>query len=248
MRKTIRKLTAMAVAVAMVMTAGVLSFAGGMDAKAGRLADGTYTIGVKPDVSGAGRMFYIAYDDKNTCKLTVKNGVMTATVRLNGTGYDKLYMGTAEAAIKAGESAWIPYVEDAEEYYTFQVPVAAFDQEVDVAAYGTKGKAWHDHTLSFSYNTPAKTALKALKAGKKSVKVTWKKQTSNVSGYQLQYSTSSTFKGAAATRITKNTQVTKTISKLKSGKKYYFRVRTYKKVGTKYYYSSWSSQKSVKVK
>lgn len=247
MQKTMRKMTAIIVAAAMIMTASVFSFAETAGAT-GRLADGTYTVGVKPDVNGAGKMFYIAYDDKNTCKLTVKDGVMTATVRLNGSGYDKLYLGTAEEAAKADESAWIKYVEDAEEYYTFQVPVSAFDQEMPVAAYGSKGKAWHDHTLTFSYNTPAKTTLKSLKAGKKSIKVSWKKQTSNVTGYQLQYSTRSTFKSSSTVKITKNTATTKTISKLKSGKRYYVRVRTFKKVGSKYYYSGWSGKKSVKVK
>lgn len=246
MQKMMRKVTVIIVAVAMIMTANVFSFAAA--GTTGRLADGTYTVDVKPDVNGAGKMFYIAYDDKNTCKLTVKDGMMTATVRLNGSGYDKLYLGTAEEAAKADESAWIKYVEDDEEYYTFQVPVSAFDQEMPVAAYGSKGKAWHDHTLTFSYNTPAKTTLKSLKAGKKSLKVSWKKQTSNVTGYQLQYSTSSTFKNAQTVRITKNTTTTKTISKLKAGRKYYVRVRTYKKVASKYYNSLWSGKKSVKVK
>lgn len=240
-------MTALLLAVAMMMTASAFSFAA-ESSSAGKLADGTYTVSVKPDVTGSGRMFYIAYDDKNTCKLTVKKGVMTATVRLNGMGYDKLYMGTAQEAAKADESAWIKYVEDDERYYTFRVPVSAFDQELKVAAYGSKGKAWHDHTLTFSYNTPAKTTLKTLKAGKQSVKVTWNKQTSNVSGYQIQYAAGSAFKKAATVKVAKNTQTTKTISKLKSGKKYYFRVRTYKKVGSKYYYASWSSKKSIKVK
>ena len=37
------------------------------------------------------------------------------------------------------------------------------------------------------------------------------------------------------------------IKKLKSGKKYYVRIKTYKKIGSKYYYSSWSKAKTVKI-
>ena len=67
-------------------------------------------------------------------------------------------------------------------------------------------------------------------------------------GYQLQYSTSSKFKGAKTVTITKNKTTSKKISKLKAKKKYYVRVRTYKTVGKTKYYSSWSKVKSVKTK
>lgn len=43
-------------------------------------------------------------------------------------------------------------------------------------------------------------------------------------------------------------KTSKTIKKLKAKKKYYVHVRTYKKVGTVKYYSSWSKTKSVKTK
>ena len=46
----------------------------------------------------------------------------------------------------------------------------------------------------------------------------------------------------------KSSKTTVTVKKLKSGKKYSFRVRAYKKVGGKTYYGAWSKTKSVKVK
>jgi hypothetical protein len=46
--------------------------------------------------------------------------------------------------------------------------------------------------------------------------------------------------------VSKNSTTSKTISSLKSGKKYYVQVRTYKKIDDKKYYSSWSSKVSAK--
>ncbi|MCD8015632.1 MAG: hypothetical protein LUG99_21220 [Lachnospiraceae bacterium] len=83
----------------------------------------------------------------------------------------------------------------------------------------------------------------------KKATVKWKK-TTKVSGYQIQYSTSKKFKSGSATKTVKVSgakKVSKVLSKLKSGKTYYVRIRTYKKVNGTTYYSAWSSKKKVKV-
>ena len=67
-------------------------------------------------------------------------------------------------------------------------------------------------------------------------------------GYQIQYSTSSKFKRAKNVFVSKNSTTSATVKKLSKKKKYYVRVRTYKKVGKAYYYSSWSKAVSVKTK
>ncbi len=77
-----------------------------------------------------------------------------------------------------------------------------------------------------------------------SVKVKWKKIKS-VSGYQIMYSANDNFK-ANKTVSAKSNQTSKTISNLKSNKKYYFKVRAYKKTNKKTYYSKWSAVKSAK--
>ncbi len=56
------------------------------------------------------------------------------------------------------------------------------------------------------------------------------------------------FKGAKIATIKKNKTTSATIKKLKGGKKYYVRVRTYKTVGKTKYYSAWSNVKNAKVK
>ena len=93
-----------------------------------------------------------------------------------------------------------------------------------------------------------KVNVASAKAGKKSVKVTWKK-VKGIKGYQIQYSTNKKFKKGNKTITVKSTKSTSaTIKKLKSKKIYYVRMRTYKVVNGKKVYSAWSKAKSVKVK
>ena len=99
---------------------------------------------------------------------------------------------------------------------------------------------------------PKSTTLIKLSSSKKKVTVKWKKQVSQTNGYQLQYSLNSNFKSAKLLNVTNNKATSKSISNLKSKKKYYVRIRTYKNVkvngkSTKLY-STWSKSLSVKVK
>lgn len=97
---------------------------------------------------------------------------------------------------------------------------------------------------------PKKTSIKKVTKAKKAFTVKWKKQTKQVSGYQVQYSTSKKFtaKTTKVKTIKSYKATSKKVKKLKKKKTYYTRVRTYKTVkGTKYY-SGWSKAKSVKTK
>lgn len=96
---------------------------------------------------------------------------------------------------------------------------------------------------------PKKTGIVKLTSGKKKIKVSWKRQLAGKPGYQIQYSTSSKFKSGKKTKTISNNKTTsKTITKLKSRKKYYVRIRTYKTVKGKKVYSAWSKVKSIKTK
>ena len=110
-----------------------------------------------------------------------------------------------------------------------------------------KGNYSGSKTLSFTI-VPKGTKLSSLSAGKKKLTAKWKAQKSNTSGYQIQYSTQKNFKGAKYVTVKKNKTTSCTVKKLKSKKKYYVRVRTYKTVGKSKYYSSWSSAKKTTVK
>jgi len=90
-------------------------------------------------------------------------------------------------------------------------------------------------------------AISKLTAGKQRLTVKWSKH-AEATGYELQYASKSSFAGARTVRIKKNTVVSATINKLKKGKTYYVRLRSYKTAGKKTYYSAWSKGKSGKVK
>lgn len=95
---------------------------------------------------------------------------------------------------------------------------------------------------------PKKTSIKKLSKGKKKFTVTWAK-VSGVEGYQIQYSSDKKLKkNNKSVTVTKQKTTKATVKKLKSKKKYYVRVRTYKTVNGKKIYSSWSKVKSVKTK
>ena len=95
---------------------------------------------------------------------------------------------------------------------------------------------------------PAKVKLTSVKNYKgKKLKAYWKKNT-KVTGYQVQYSTSSKFKSAKTVTVKGYKSTSKTITKLTKNKKYYVRVRTYKTVSKVNYYSGWSNVKSITIK
>lgn len=103
-------------------------------------------------------------------------------------------------------------------------------------------------TLTFKIN-PKGTALSGLTAGKKAFTAKWKKQTTQTTGYQLQYTTDKNFKKSVKTvTIAKNKTLSKAVKKLTAKKKYYVRVRTYKTVKKDKFYSGWSKAKAVTTK
>ena len=93
----------------------------------------------------------------------------------------------------------------------------------------------------------APTKLKIANQKGRKLSVTWKKQ-KKISGYQIQYSTGKAFaKGTKMTNIVKSSDKA-VIKKLKKGKTYYVRIRSYQKSGSKKTYSAWSSYTKVKIK
>ncbi len=95
---------------------------------------------------------------------------------------------------------------------------------------------------------PKGTKISKVTAKKKGFLVKWKKQAVQTSGYEIQYSVNGKFKSAKTAGNVKAKKTSKTVSKLKAKKKYYVRIRTYKTVNGKNYYSDWSAKKSVKTK
>lgn len=97
-----------------------------------------------------------------------------------------------------------------------------------------------------SYTKVSTPSITVKSSSKRKAQISWKK-VSNVTGYEIYRSSSKNgqYKKIAAIP-SKNLKYTD--AKLTSGKKYYYKVRAYKKVSGKYIYGSYSAKKAVKVK
>lgn len=126
--------------------------------------------------------------------------------------------------------------------YSFRVrSYKTIDKKVYYGAYSSVLTA---KTSSAKVN---KTSISKLTAKTNAFTVKWKKA-SSINGYQIQYSTKSNFKSAKTVTVANNKTTSKSVSKLKGKTKYYVRVRTYRTINGKKYYSSWSKSKSTQTK
>jgi len=95
---------------------------------------------------------------------------------------------------------------------------------------------------------PAATKISSVTAAKKAFTVKWAKKTTQTTGYQICYGTSTNKDNCKKVLITSNATVSKKFTGLTSGKTYNVWVRTYKTVNGTKYYSTWSEKKTAKVK
>ena len=150
------------------------SAAAASETAAAALPDGVYTAEFDTD-SG---MFHAneACNGKGT--LTVENGTMTFHVSLASKKIVNLYVGMAADA-DANKADWLLPTTDtvtysdgtSEEVYGYDIPVAAVDEDFQLAILGTKGK-WYDHTVSIRNAEPkAEAAAETPADGEYSVQV-----------------------------------------------------------------------------
>ncbi len=119
--------------------------------------------------------------------------------------------------------------------------------KVKVRAVAGKNTGSYSSVLTTS-TAPAKVTITDLRSKKAKILTPVWKKVSGVSGYEVEYSTSKKFTEKTTKSQKLNAKTTKyTFEKLKSGKKYYVRIRAYN-VGKVKVYGAWSSVKSVKVK
>ena len=155
--------------------ASAVSAAAASESTEAALPDGVYTAEFDTD-SG---MFHAneACDGMGT--LTVENGQMTFHVSLSSKKIVNLYVGMAADA-DANKADWLLPTTDtvtysdgtSEEVYGYDIPVAAVDQDFQLALLGTKGK-WYDHTVSIRNAQPkAEEAAETPADGEYSVNVT----------------------------------------------------------------------------
>ena len=119
-------------------------------------------------------------------------------------------------------------------YYSIQ----AYNSKT-VSAYNKIGKRIVRMTAPSLTKPVSKSSGKAL--------VKWERN-KKAAGYQIEYSTSSQFKNSNIAQVKSGKRTSKTLTGLKKGKNYYFRIRSYKKVGETVYRSAWSGKKKAKIK
>ena len=223
------------------------------DNKGRKLKNGTdYTVKYSSGRKNAGR-YAVKVTFKGNYSGTVKktfkiNPAKVSNVKLSSTSYT--YNGktkTPSVTVKDSKGRKLKNGTD----YT----VKYSSGRKKVGRYAVKVTFKGNYTGSktvYYYIIPKSTSISRVSALRKGFKLSWKKQKTQTTGYQIQYSTSKKFKKAKAVNVSKNKTTSKYIKKLSSKKKYYVRVRTYKKVKingkTKKVYSSWSKTKTVKTR
>lgn len=117
----------------------------------------------------------------------------------------------------------------AAKYYTVKYPSGRKNVGTYTVKVKFKGKYKGTKSASFKI-VPKGTAVSSVSAGKKSFTVKWKKQATQTTGYQVQYAENRSFKSAGSKTVSKNSTTSLKVNG-KPIKKYYVRVRTYKKSG-----------------
>lgn len=155
--------------------ASAVSAAAASESTEAALPDGVYTAEFDTD-SG---MFHANEACNGMGTLTVESGQMTFHVSLSSKKIVNLYVGMAADA-EANKEDWLLPTTDtvtysdgtSEEVYGYDIPVAAVDQDFQLALLGTKGK-WYDHTVSIRNAQPkAEEAAETPADGEYSVNVT----------------------------------------------------------------------------
>jgi hypothetical protein len=122
------------------------------------------------------------------------------------------------------------------------------NKNIGKGAVTIKGAGTYKGTNTIPFKIiPQKVTIGKITAGKKLIKVTWKKANAKqkITGYEIQYRQKGVAKWKKAKALTAK-KLSYAIKKLRKGKSYQVQVRAYKKVlGTKYY-GQWSKAKASK--
>lgn len=156
---------------------------------------------------------------------------------------DRIYTGKAQKPGITMKNNGVKLVKNTD--YTIRY---SKNKSIGQAVITIKGKGNYTGTkkIYFKILPKAPTLSKVKSVAKGKLTAYWTR-VSGVSGYQIQYSLKSSFSSVKSVTVSSGS-VSKTISALKKGKVYYVRIRAYKKVDGKKYYSAWSKVKKVTVK
>ncbi len=214
--------------------------------ESGRKAAGKYTVTItfKGKYSGTKKL-YFTIAPKKTSKITATQTTKTITLKWNKvSGADGYRVYKYNSKTKKYEK----YKDVTKTTLKISKLSAGKTYKFKVRAYvKDDGTIWGDYSKVFETATKCKTPkITKLTTTKGKATVKWS-NVSGESGYQVYYSTKKD-SGYKKVKSYKVNVVKGSKSKLKSGKKYYFKVRAYKKTASGTVYSAWSAVKSVKIK
>ncbi len=180
------------------------------------------------------------------CNTTVSTSIIYAAKNISISGNKYKYDGKEKkptVTVKNSQGEVIPT-----SYYTVTYTAGRKNVGKYTVNIVFKGNYSGSKSLNYIINPP-QTSISSLKGAKKSFKINWVKKSSQVTGYEVQYSLSKSFNNNnKKVKINSAKTTFKTINNLKAKKKYYVRIRSYKNVGNTVYYSDWSTSKSVTTK
>ena len=119
--------------------------------------------------------------------------------------------------------------------------------KITIRSSATAGYYAASKSITVTVNPAGTTLTNARNLTGRKAQITWKKN-NNVTGYEIQYSVNKNFRSSGKKTVQKASTTKYTLTKLQKNKTYYVRIRTYKKSGTKKYYSSWSKVKAVRIR
>ena len=115
------------------------------------------------------------------------------------------------------------------------------NKKIGKASVTIKFKGNYAGTVKKSFKiVPKNVGISDISTSKGQIRFTWGK-VANCDGYQIQYSTSKTFKSKKTITVKSRKTCTQVLDNLKSGKKYSIRIRAYKVVDGKKIYGNWST-------
>lgn len=157
---------------------------------------------------------------------------------------------TTKLDVKADKDAKLTYKSDNKSVKVEKngkVTIAKnFVGKATITVTATSGGAKTTQKVTITVN-PKGTTFRAVYNGKgRKLKAYWNRN-SQVDGYQLQYGTNKNFTGCKTVTLKSNQCTGSVRTGLKKNATYYVRIRTYKRVSGKTYYSDWSKAKSFKV-
>lgn len=207
------------------------------------VSKGTTYISAK--VLGSVKKVKVTVGKLDTPKLTkTVNGVKGVAVKwekVAGAAKYRVYRKTSKTGWKSvGVTSKTSFFDKtAKKGVAYQYSVAT------VTADGTSRTSDSSKTGISAYFMPKPAIASVERVSSDKLRVTWNKS-SICTGYQINYAANKQFKGAKTVGVTNNQTLNKTIRNLQKNKTYFVRIRTYKKIGKKKFYSSWSTVKSIK--